>query len=72
MIKSYRLEWIFRESSGDLMETMANFFEWINRLLGVSGPGELVMHPVFIGFCVVAFVYTVYTHMKYFSWLLPV
>jgi hypothetical protein len=49
------------------METMANFFEWINRLLGVTGPGELVMHPVFIGFCLVAFIYSVITHMKYFA-----
>ncbi len=49
------------------METLANFFEWINRLFGVSGPGELVMHPIFLGFCFVAFVYAVVTHMKYFS-----
>jgi hypothetical protein len=53
--------------SGDVMETMTNFFEWINRLLGVSGPGELVMHPVFLGFCVLAFVYAVVTRMKYFA-----
>lgn len=49
------------------MESMANFFESINRLLGVSGPGELVMHPVFLGFCFVAFVYALVTHMKYFA-----
>ncbi len=39
------------------MEAMANFFESINRLLGVSGPGELVMHPVFLGVCLAAFIY---------------
>jgi hypothetical protein len=49
------------------METLANFFESINRLFGVSGPAELVMHPVFLGFCFVAFVYAVVTHMKYFA-----
>ncbi|MGO9570670.1 MAG: hypothetical protein ACLP5H_24330 [Desulfomonilaceae bacterium] len=52
------------------MESMSNFFESINRLLGVSGPGELVMHPVFLGLCVVAFIYTLVTHMKYFSLIL--
>jgi hypothetical protein len=36
---------------------MAQFFEWINRLLGVKTPGELVFHPVFIGLCVALFVF---------------
>jgi hypothetical protein len=49
------------------METLGNFFEAINRLLGVSGPGELVTHPVFIGLCIVAFLYTLFTGMKYFA-----
>ncbi len=49
------------------MESLANFFESINRLLGVKGPGELVVHPVFIGFCVVVFIYAVATRMKYFA-----
>lgn len=52
------------------METMSNFFEWINRLLGVSGPGELVMHPVFLGLCVLAFIYSLVTRMKYFALIL--
>jgi hypothetical protein len=52
------------------METMANFFESINRLLGVSGPGELVMHPVFLGLCLAVFIYAVVTRMKYFALVL--
>ena len=52
------------------METMSNFFEWINRLLGVSGPGELVMHPAFLGLCFAVFVYAVITRMKYFALIL--
>ncbi|MFH1116824.1 MAG: hypothetical protein V1792_23150 [Pseudomonadota bacterium] len=46
---------------------MAKFFDSINRLLGVSSPGELVFHPVFIGFCVIAFIYFVLTRMKFFA-----
>jgi hypothetical protein len=49
------------------METMSNFFESINRLLGVTGPGELVMHPAFLGLCFAVFVYAVFTRMKYFA-----
>jgi hypothetical protein len=49
------------------MQTLANFFESINRLLGVSGPEQLVMHPVFIGLCIIAFLYTLFTGMKYFA-----
>jgi uncharacterized membrane protein YeaQ/YmgE (transglycosylase-associated protein family) len=49
------------------METMSNFFESINRLLGVSGPGELLMHPAFLGLCLAFFIYAVVTHMKYFA-----
>ncbi|HMK36886.1 MAG TPA: hypothetical protein VK463_17565 [Desulfomonilaceae bacterium] len=49
------------------MEALANFFESINRLLGVSGPGELIHHPVFIVICVVLFFYTLFTGMKYFA-----
>lgn len=51
------------------METLANFFESINSALGVKGPGELVFHPIFIGSCVVAFIYFVLTRMKYFALL---
>lgn len=49
---------------------MANFFESINRLLGVTGPGELVMHPAFLGLCFAVFVYAVITRMKYFALIL--
>lgn len=52
------------------MEAMANFFESINRFLGVGGPGELVMHPVFLGICLAAFIYALVTHMKYFALIL--
>jgi hypothetical protein len=52
------------------METMANFFESINRLLGVTGPGDLVMHPAFLGLCFAVFVYAVITRMKYFALIL--
>jgi hypothetical protein len=52
------------------METMTQFFEWINSLLGVQSGGELVFHPVFIGSCVALFVYGL---VKGFKWLyLPV
>ena len=49
------------------METMAKFYDSINRLLGVSTPGELVFHPAFIAFCIIAFIYFVITRMKYFA-----
>ncbi len=49
------------------METLSNFFEGINRFFGVSGPGELVVHPVFIVICIIAFLYTLFTGMKYFA-----
>lgn len=49
------------------METMSNFFEWINGLLGVTGPGELVMHPIFLGLCFAVFIYAVLTRMKYLA-----
>jgi hypothetical protein len=49
------------------METMANFFESINRFLGVTGPGELLMHPAFLGLCFAFFIYAVVTRMKFFA-----
>ena len=49
------------------METLANFFDWINDLLGVSGSGELSTHPVFIGLCVIIFVYAWLTGQKYIA-----
>ncbi|MDQ7783009.1 MAG: hypothetical protein RDU20_09030 [Desulfomonilaceae bacterium] len=49
------------------METLAKFYDSINRLLGVTTPGELVFHPAFIAFCIIAFIYFVVTRMKYFA-----
>jgi len=47
------------------METLANFFDWINDLLGVSTGGELVVNPVFLGFCAILFLYALVTEQKY-------
>ena len=49
------------------METLANFFDRINDLLGVSGSGELATHPVFIGLCVIIFIYAWLTGQKYIA-----
>ncbi|MBI5252101.1 MAG: hypothetical protein HY912_21610 [Desulfomonile tiedjei] len=49
------------------METLANFFESINKFLGVSTPMELVFHPVFMGVMIVLFLYALFTGMKYFA-----
>lgn len=49
------------------MEALAQFFEAINKMMGVSGPKELVLHPVFIGLCVGIFIYAIVTHMKYIA-----
>lgn len=49
------------------MEAMAQFFEWINRMLGVKSQGELIFHPVFIGVCIVLFIYCLVKRMKYFA-----
>ncbi|MGO9122419.1 MAG: hypothetical protein ACLQPD_32995 [Desulfomonilaceae bacterium] len=47
------------------METLANFFDWINDLLGVSGAGELTSHPIFIGLCILILIYAWLTGQKY-------
>jgi hypothetical protein len=47
------------------MQTLTNFFESINKLLGVSGPGELIVHPVFIGLCVILFLYALARRRKF-------
>jgi len=49
------------------MDALASFFEWINRMLGVGGPRELVFHPVFIGTCVAIFVYAVATGKRFLA-----
>lgn len=47
------------------MHYLTNFFEWINSLLGVTGPRELVSHPVFIGICVALLLYAVARRRKF-------
>lgn len=49
------------------MQALAEFFESINRALGVSGPGELIFHPVFIGLCLAIFIYALVIRMKYLA-----
>lgn len=39
------------------METLSQFFERINQLLGIKTASELIFHPVFIGLCLVLFIY---------------
>jgi hypothetical protein len=36
-------------------------------MLGVSGPKELLFHPVFLGFCVILFIYALVSRMKYIA-----
>ena len=47
------------------METLASIFDWFNEFLGVSGAGQLVVHPVFIGFCVAFLLYAFITGQKF-------
>ena len=49
------------------METLANFFDWINNLLGVSSGSELIVHPVFLGFCLIIFLYAVVSRQKFMA-----
>jgi len=46
------------------METLTNLFDWINDLLGVSSGAELANHPVFIGFCLLIFIYAWFSGQK--------
>lgn len=46
------------------METLANLFDRINDLLGVSSGAELALHPVFIGFCVLILIYAWFSRQK--------
>ncbi len=46
------------------MEGLSRFFESINHFLGVSGPGELLFNPWFIGFCLIIFIYATWVGMK--------
>jgi hypothetical protein len=47
------------------METLASLFDWINEFLGVSSAGQLVVHPVFIGLCVIFLLYAFLTGQKF-------
>jgi len=47
------------------MERLADFFDWINDLLGVSSGRELALNPVFLGFCAMLFLYALVTGQKY-------
>jgi hypothetical protein len=49
------------------METLTNFFDWINDLLGVSSGAELATHPVFIGFCLLIFIYAWISGQKFIA-----
>jgi hypothetical protein len=49
------------------MEGLSRFFESINQFLGVTGPSELLFHPVFIGLCLVIFIYATWVGIKYVS-----
>lgn len=57
----------FHYSEREKMETLTNFFEAINKALGVSAPMDLVFHPVFMGAAIVLFIYALATGMKYFA-----
>ena len=48
------------------MESMAKFFDSINKLLGIKDAGELVFHPAFIGLCLVLFIYSLIKGWKGF------
>jgi hypothetical protein len=49
------------------METLAKFFDRINATLGVTTTEELVFHPYFIAFMVVAFLYGAWKGYKWLS-----
>ncbi len=46
------------------METLASVFDWINECLGVSSGGELLVQPIFIGFCVILLLFAFFTGQK--------
>ena len=67
MLESRFIFKLFRYPECEKMETLTNFFESINKLLGVSTPMELAFHPLFMGLVVVLFLYALFTGMKYFA-----
>ncbi len=48
------------------MEALANFFEWINRLIGVKESSELVWNPYFLGLLLAMFIYALIRRWKVF------
>lgn len=48
------------------METMSQFFDQINKLMGIQHASELLFHPVFIGVLIVLFIYSVIKGWKGF------
>jgi hypothetical protein len=46
------------------MQSIVDLFEAINRYLGVSGPADLVVHPIFLGFCILLLLYALFARMK--------
>lgn len=49
------------------MEALTNFFQSINQMLGVAGPGELIFHPVFLGICMVLFLYGLFAGKRFMA-----
>ncbi len=49
----------------ETLKILADFFDWINHLLGVSSSSELAVNPIFLGFCAILFLYAVVTEQKY-------
>ncbi len=49
------------------MEAMAEFFEWLNRMLGVEGPADLIFNPWFIGLMILGFIYSFIKGWKFFT-----
>jgi hypothetical protein len=47
------------------METLASFFDWVNDLLGVTSGSQLMVHPVFLGFCVILLLYAFLAGQKF-------
>lgn len=49
------------------MQTLASFFEWINKTLGVEKGTDLLFHPAFIGLVLILFVYCLIKGWKIFG-----
>ena len=49
------------------MESMAKFFDAINKFLGVEKPSDLVFHPVFIVICIAMLIYSIIKGWRFFA-----